>query len=211
MFQPVADTCQVVFRFDRNSVDHNPQIDLYFKRDGGWSGQDLDALCTFYGDGFATTWGLDDFLWQYDTLNRITARDLSEEFGNYGEETLSIPGTDTTQFTSPNCACLVEFKGSSGAAPRQGGIFWPAVPEGKVDGQGNLDATWAQDLTDALSTMLTASLTSEAPYSQVIVSRYHKRDGVEPPYYRDPALTKVVTSRAYRPVIASQRGRRDRP
>ena len=211
-FQPVENVVQVVFHFDRNSVAHKPQIEVYFERDGGWADQDLTALCQFYMDGFDATWGLDAFIWEFGDLTKISARDLSEEFGNFGQVIETIPGTSTAQPSSPNNAALVEFFGATGGAPRRGGVYWPFVTEGGVDAQGNLTTLYTTDLRNALSTMLLASLTAEGPYRQVILSRFHGTDpDTGKPIPRDPVLTKDVTAWITRPIVASQRGRRDRP
>ena len=210
-FQPVDDTCQVTFQFTRDGVDHHPQFEVYFGKSGGWSGVDLDALCQFYADGWSPTWTLDQYMGTADTLVRVSARDLADEFGNVGETIADVAGTSTNDMASLNNCALQEYRGATGTAPRRGGIYWPFIREGDLDPDGGLSTFITSDLNGDLSTMLTASLTAASPYSQVIVSRYHKTVGGTPPYYRDPALTKAVTTRTMRTIVASQRGRRDRP
>lgn len=213
-FQPVVETAELIFEFTRSGVAHHPEIGVYLHRDGGWGSVNLNDLTDFYFAGFDTTWGLDDYLWENTSLTKVAARDLEVEFGNFGITSGETPGTLTGPMSSPNNAALIEFFGASSGAPRRGGVFWPDVLEGWVDGQGNLTTNLSADLPNDFGTMMTASLTSMAPYEHVIVSRW-ETDRTDPDHHvkvrRDPALTKPVTTYLGRPVVASQRGRRDRP
>lgn len=201
-FQPVPGTAgvRIIQSFDDASFGPVELMNtLYYRKvPATWSQAELATLADQVRDAWVAT--MLPLQAEELTLVKVTATDLTQQFGGTAEVVSVLAGGNTLPPISTANAMMVTFVGTPGEPPKRGRVFIGGLTEGDIDGNG-WNAAARTAVAAAMTTVTEAGEASLAT-SHVIVSRW--QGGVK----RPQAVTSTVTALGTRELVAVQKDRR---
>ena len=207
-FQEVPDTAsfKVVMRSNSQAVEIN---NTFYVRDFGTFGwgsvASLSAVATAIGDIWASD--MMPLISSDAILDRVEARDESQEFGLTAVAEYNTTGGDVAAALSALMCVLVQITCDAGAAPRGGRLFISPFTEAKI-ARDTWDATMIDAVQVAVQDIHAAVEAVSAGLQNVRISRYSKTAVPLAPHKRTVAETNGISTYDTRSLVATQRDRR---